>query len=57
MELIDIEDKPYCTMSPVAELIGRRTRSTSAIPPLSEAFHIPLTRDHFIPTILTFDDW
>lgn len=57
MEEIGFEEEPYCTMSPAVLTTSRWTQSNSTISPLSETFHIPLTRDHFIPIILTFDDW
>ncbi len=57
MEGKDFEEEPYCTMSLAALKKSCRTRSMPTIPPPSEKFHDSLTRAHFIPTILTFDDW
>ncbi len=57
MEEIGFEEEPYCTLSSAALTTGRWTRSMPNISPPSEKFHDPLTRDHFILTILTFDDW
>ena len=57
MEEVGFEEEPYCTMSPVVLMTDLWTQSKSTNSPPSETFHIRLTRDHFIPIILTFDDW
>ena len=57
MEDRDYEEEPYLRRSPVASIRSCRTRSNPTIILSPESLHEPLTRDHFIPTILTFDDW
>lgn len=57
MEYMDHEDEPYLRMSPVVIMNSRWTRSKSILLLPPKTLHAPLIHNHFIPSILSFDDW
>lgn len=57
MEHSQYEEEPYSTKSSMALTGSRRTHPTATLPSPPADFYYPQHRYHFIPTILSFDDW